>query len=107
MTIINRRQLMKIIMKVLLIVLVIAFAADVRGAEGPKADMKADKTGTNPINFTHDLRAYNEYLFLNTSGDGNQNITTLEFRTPFADGKWQFRARVRGASIEAGYKVIC
>ena len=64
-------------------------------------DAKADKTGTNPVNFTHDLRVYNEYLFLNTAGDGDQNITTLEYRTPFADGKWQFRARLRTASIEA------
>ena len=64
-------------------------------------DKKADKTGTNPINFTNDLRVYNEYLFLNTAGDGNQNITTFEFRTPFAGGKWQFRARARVASIEA------
>jgi hypothetical protein len=66
-----------------------------------KAAMKGDKTGTNPINFTHDVRLYNEFLWLNTKGDGEQNITTFEFRTPFADGKWQFRARVRYASIKA------
>jgi hypothetical protein len=64
-------------------------------------EAKADKTGTNPVNFTHDLRVYNEYLFLNTAGDGGQNITTLEYRTPFADGKWQFRVRARYAFIEA------
>jgi hypothetical protein len=64
-------------------------------------EAKADKTGTNPINFTHDARIYNEYLFLNTAGDGGQNITTLEYRTPFADGKWQFRVRARYAFIEA------
>ncbi len=58
-------------------------------------DMKADKTGTNPINFTNDARIYNEFQWLNTEGDGNQNITTLEFRTPFLDGKWQFRLRAR------------
>jgi hypothetical protein len=63
--------------------------------------MKGDKTGTNPINFTNDIRLYNEFLWLNTEGDGEQNITTFEFRTPFADGKWQFRARARYASIEA------
>jgi hypothetical protein len=63
--------------------------------------MKGDKTGTNPINFTHDARLYNEYIWLNTAGDGYQNITTFEYRTPFAGGKWQFRARVRGSSIEA------
>ena len=55
---------------------------------------KNDKSGTNPINFQRDLRIYNEYLWLNTAGDGNQNVTTLEFRTPFADGKWQFRTRI-------------
>jgi len=64
-------------------------------------DAKADKTGTNPINFTHDARLYNEFIWLNTAGDGSQNITTFEYRTPFAGGKWQFRARARVASIEA------
>jgi len=54
----------------------------------------SDKTGTNPINFQHDLRVYNEYLWLNTAGDGSQNLTTVEFRTPFAGGKWQFRTRI-------------
>lgn len=38
-------------------------------AEKPMAAKKADKTGTNPINFTHDLRLYNEYIWLNTQGD--------------------------------------
>ena len=55
---------------------------------------KNDKSGTNPINFQRDLRIYNEYLWLNTAGDGNQNLTTVEYRTPFAGGKWQFRGRV-------------
>jgi hypothetical protein len=54
-----------------------------------------DKTGTNPIAFSHDIRAYNEFSWLNTEGDGTSNLTTLEFRTPFMDGKWQFRARTR------------
>ena len=54
---------------------------------------KSDKSGTNPINFQRDLRIYNEYLRLNTEGDGNQNLTTLEYRTPFASGKWQLRVR--------------
>lgn len=61
----------------------------------------ADQTGTNPINFTRDFRIYNEYSWLNTEGDGNQNLTTVEFRTPFADGKWQWRIRGRYNSIEA------
>ena len=66
-----------------------------------QADMKKDKTGTNPINFTFDLRVYNEYLWLNTAGDGNQNVTTLEYRQPFLEGKYQFRTRIRGVGIEA------
>ena len=82
--------------------LIIGLAStSVRAQDDAKGGMKADNTGTNPINFTHDLRAYNELLFLNTAGDGSQNITTFEFRTPFAGGKWQFRARARVASIEA------
>jgi hypothetical protein len=63
--------------------------------------MKADKTGTNPINFTFDARLYNEYQWLNTEGDGNQNITTLEFRAPLLDGKLQFRVKARYLDINA------
>jgi hypothetical protein len=48
-----------------------------------------DSTGTNPVNFSRDIRVYTEYSELNTEGDGSQNLTTLEFRTPFAEGKWQ------------------
>jgi hypothetical protein len=66
-----------------------------------EADMKADKTGTNPINFTFDARIYNEYQWLNTEGDGNQNITTAEFRAPLFDGKLQFRLRARYADLAA------
>jgi hypothetical protein len=62
---------------------------------------KSDQTGTNPINFTYDLRIYNEYQWLNVDGDGEQNITTLEFRMPLADGKWQFRVRARGNYVNA------
>lgn len=54
-----------------------------------------DKTGTNPINFANDIRAYNEFSWLNTEGDGTQNLTTVEMRTSFLEGKWQFRARTR------------
>jgi hypothetical protein len=64
-----------------------------------KEAMKGDKTGTNPVNFTHDARIYNEFQWLNTSGDGDQNVTTVEFRTPFAGGKWQLRIRGRYQSI--------
>jgi hypothetical protein len=63
------------------------------------AAMKKDSTGTNPINFTHDLRIFHEYQFLNTPGDGDQQITTTEFRLPFSDGKWQFRMRGRGQQL--------
>ena len=62
---------------------------------------EADKTGTNPVNFQRELRFYNEFSWLNTAGDGEQNLTTGEFRTPFADGKWQFRARMRHNSLSA------
>jgi hypothetical protein len=66
-----------------------------------KAAQKKDKTGTNPMNFTFDARIYNEFRWLNTAGDGEQNITTFEFRAPILDGKWQVRAKVRYASLTA------
>jgi len=83
------------------ILIAVFFTVPAFAQDDEKAAMKSDKTGTNPINFTHDARVYNEYIWLNTAGDGSQNITTFEYRTPFADGKWQFRARARVASIEA------
>lgn len=66
-----------------------------------KTELKKDKTGTNPINFTHDLRLYNEFIWLNTKGDGSQNVSTLEYRQPIFDGKVQFRTRIRGVNIDA------
>ena len=63
--------------------------------------MKADKTGTNPINFTFDARIYNEYQFLNTAGDGHQNLTTFEFRAPLLDAKLQFRVKARYVDLAA------
>ena len=60
-----------------------------------------DQTGTNPINFSRDFRVYNEYSWLNTEGDGSQNLTTVEFRTPFLEGKWQWRVRARFNALEA------
>jgi hypothetical protein len=82
-----------------------AMAFDVRAQDDAKAAAKAaikkDKTGTNPINFTHDMRVYNEFIWLNTEGDGEQNVTTLEYRTPILEGKWQFRTRIRGVWVEA------
>ena len=69
--------------------------------EDAKSSTKGDKTGTNPINFTFDARIYNEFQWLNTAGDGSQNITTFEFRMPFLDGKYQFRVKTRYTGIEA------
>ena len=77
--------------------------ASAQAQEDDQAAMKSDKTGTNPVNFSLDTRLYNEFQWLNTAGDGTQNITTFEFRTPFADGKWQFRTRLRAASFEADF----
>jgi hypothetical protein len=39
------------------------------------------------MNFTYDARLYDEYRWLNTDGDGGQNLVTAEFRAPFAGGK--------------------
>ena len=62
-----------------------------------------DKTGTNPVNFQREFRINNEFLLLNTAGDGTQNLTTAEFRTPFAGGKWQWRVRARLNSLSADF----
>jgi hypothetical protein len=53
---------------------------------------KEDKSGTNPINFQNEVRLYNEYQDLGNGATGN--VTTFEYRTPFADGKWSYRIRV-------------
>jgi len=79
----------------------ISIAQEDKGIAEQAAKDTSDKSGTNPINFQRDLRIYNEYLWLNTAGDGNQNLTTLEFRTPFAGGKWQFRTRIPYSSLTA------
>ena len=76
-------------------------ASDEVGLAESAVTDKNDKSGTNPINFQRDLRIYNEYLWLNTAGDGNQNLTTFEFRTPFAGGKWQFRTRIPYSVLNA------
>jgi len=62
---------------------------------------ESDRTGTNPVNFQKDIRLYNEYSWLNSAGDGSQNMTTLELRSPFAGGKWQWRMRARYNMIKA------
>ena len=83
------------------ILAIVTLAFDAAAKEDPQLDMKADKTGTNPINFTFDARIYNEFQWLNTDGDGNQNITTFEFRAPLLDGKLQFRVKARYFDISA------
>jgi hypothetical protein len=88
-----------IVLAAILAIVTVAF--DAAAEEDPQLDMKADKTGTNPINFTFDARIYNEYQWLNTDGDGNQNITTFEFRAPLLDGKLQFRVKARYLDISA------
>ena len=89
-------------------VLILSFAAAMSlpamaqdGKEKLKAEMAKDKTGTNPINFTHDFRLYNEYQFLNVAGDGFNNVGTMEYRHPLANGTWQVRTWIRGVKIEA------
>ena len=77
--------------------------AEAAAKEDVKAEFEKDKTGTNPMNFTFDARLYNEYQWLNTAGDGGQNITTFEFRAPFADGKWQFRSKLRAVDLKADF----
>jgi len=63
-----------------------------------KFTSKDDKSGTNPINFQNDVRLYNEYQDLGNGATGN--VTTFEYRTPFADGKWQYRIRVPYKSLD-------
>ena len=77
-----------------------AETAEVKTAEDVQKKFKKDKTGTNPMNFTFDARLYNEYRWLNTTEDGYQNLTTFEFRAPFAGGKWQFRGKARGVILK-------
>ena len=71
--------------------------------QGQQQTDAQDKTGTNPINFQRETRLYNEHSWLNTEGDGYQNLTTFEFRTPFANGKWQFRLRARYNILTADF----
>jgi len=66
-------------------------------ADGDQFTSKSDKSGTNPINFQNDLRLYNEYQDFGNGDTGN--VTTFEYRTPFADGEWQYRIRVPYQSL--------
>jgi hypothetical protein len=91
----------------LAVVLLGSVAGGVRAEEKTEAEVKKDfakdKTGTNPMNFTHDARIYNEYRWLNTEGDGSQNLVTAEYRSPFAGGKWQVRAKIRRNDLTADF----
>ena len=85
-------------------ILTIGFiSTGVQAEEDKQAAAKADKTGTNPINFQREIRLYNEFSWLNAAGDGHQNLTTVEFRTPFLEGKWQWRIRARYNLVEADF----
>jgi hypothetical protein len=78
-------------------------AAEAKNLEEVKEKFAKDKTGTNPMNFTYDARLYDEYRWLNTDGDGSQNLVTAEFRAPFAGGKWQIRAKIRRNDLKADF----
>jgi hypothetical protein len=78
----------------------LALSLATTGAWAQPEEQKKDKTGTNPINFATDFRIYNEYIQLNADGDANQNLTTVEFRAPLLEGKWQYRVRARYAMLD-------
>jgi hypothetical protein len=91
-----------------IIVVLAAFASAPALAQSDSSEAqlasKADKSGTNPINFTNDIRAYYEYQNLSVGGDGH--VGTLEGRTPIFDGKVQVRMRVpfKAVDFDAGGK---
>ena len=103
------RQFIEIFRILLIVAAVLCLAApcvlaqEVKTEADVKAEFAKDKTGTNPVNFTFDARLYNEYRWLNTDGDGGQNLTTFEFRAPFASGKWQFRGKIRAVDLKADF----
>jgi len=77
-------------------------AEQVEGLAEKEAKNTKDKSGTNPINFQTELRFFNEYSWLNTAGDGTQDVLTMEYRAPIdLAKKWQLRTRLRYAGIEA------
>ena len=61
------------------------------------AQESGDNTGTNPINFTYDWRAYFEMQSL-TGGDNSLSIITIEHKIPVSQ-QAQFRFRVRHNSL--------
>ena len=70
------------------------------GVDAQADKEKKDNTGTNPINFTNDLRLYFNFSELNTAGDGDSQTLTLEYRSPILDGKAQWRIRMRNVNNE-------
>ena len=87
----------------MLLAVVVATAASTRAlaqSDGSEAALtsNADESGTNPINFTNDLRLYYEYQSL--SGGGEGHVVTFEGRTPILDGKVQVRVRVPYKSVD-------
>jgi hypothetical protein len=70
-----------------------SLAAAQETSAADNANDTSDKSGTNPVNFQRDLRFYNETSWLNTAGDGNQNVLTTEYRQGLFDGEWQFRIK--------------
>ena len=98
----KERLLMKIFTRhSLILTTIVTLTLTSAQAWAQSEEEKKDSTGTNPINFSKDIRVYNEYSVLNTEGDGTQNQTTAEIRLPLLDGKWQWRLRARLNSIEA------
>jgi len=53
-----------------------------------------DNTGTNPINFSNDVRVHYNYAELDSKGDSDSQTTTVEYAFPISE-TWQFRARTR------------
>ena len=47
-----------------------------------------------------DLRIYYNFSELNTLGDGEAHTSTIQYRTPFADGKWQLQLKMPFVSKE-------
>jgi hypothetical protein len=77
-----------------------AKAQDAKAQGDSELASKSDKSGTNPVNFTYDLRFYNEYQWMKDY-DGHRNISTVEYRMPLMDGKWQVRVKARATSFSA------
>ena len=71
--------------------------AEAESEEAAGPDMSGDKTGTNPINFTHDFRIYNEFIWLNTDGDGEKWV---EMNREYAE-KWPNITRQKDPLPEA------